>query len=187
MRLDEPRVGAKERAEWDDADKVIMKPFVDSDSDHNVFKTLLRHPSLFKRWLVFANHVLFKSTLPLRDKELVILRVGHRCRSGYEWAQHEAIGRRAGLDDSAVQSAIEGPAMAGASGLDQCLLLATDELLDDAFISDSTWRNLNTYLNQKQIVDLIFTVGQYNLVSMALNSLGVQLDDGLSPGNFSPE
>jgi alkylhydroperoxidase family enzyme len=60
-------------------------------------------------------------------------------------------------------------------------------LLDDAFISDSTWRNLCAHLNQKQIVDLIFTVGQYNLVSMALNSLGVQLDDGLSPGKFSPE
>ena len=187
MRLNEPRVGAKEQAEWDDADKVIMKPFVDSDSDHNVFKTLLRHPSLFKRWLVFANHVLFKSTLLLRDKELVILRVGHRCQSGYEWAQHEVIGRKAGLDDSAVQSAIEGPAMTGLNDLDQCLLLATDELLDDAFISDSTWRNLSTHLNQKQIVDLIFTVGQYNLVSMALNSLGIQLDEGLSPGKFSLE
>jgi hypothetical protein len=31
------------------------------------------------------------------------------------------------------------------------------------------------------MMDLVFTVGQYNLVSMALNSFGVQPDAGL-PG-----
>ena len=29
-------------------------------------------------------------------------------------------------------------------------------------------------------MDVVFTVGQYTLVSMALNSLGVQLDAGLA-------
>jgi len=187
MRLTEPRLGPKERVDWDDIDHVIMKPFIESDSDHNVFKTLLNHPSLFKRWLVFANHVLFKSTLALRDKELVILRVGHRCQSGYEWAQHEVIGRKAGLADAEVQSAIIGPKRSRLNDKDCCLLTATDELLDDAFISDDTWCDLQSHLNQKQIVDLIFTVGQYNLVSMTLNSLGVQLDQGLSLGKFTKE
>ncbi len=185
MRLTKPRLAPKERIDWDENDRKIMEPFVKSDSDHNVFKTLLQHPSLMKRWLVFANHVLFKSTLALRDKELVILRVGHLCQSGYEWAQHEIIGRKAGLDDLAVQSAIAGPSMPGLSEIDRYLLSATDELLDDAFISDSTWLKLESYLSPKQIADLIFTVGQYNLVSMALNSFGVQLDVGLSPGGFS--
>ena len=31
------------------------------------------------------------------------------------------------------------------------------------------------------MMDLVFTVGEYNLVSMALNSFGVQLDEGLVP------
>ena len=38
----------------------------------NIFTTLGRHPKLLKRWMVFANHCLLKSSLTPRD-ELVIL------------------------------------------------------------------------------------------------------------------
>ena len=69
----------------------------------------------------------------------------------------------------------------GWSDADRTLLRATDELCNDAFISDATWAALRSSWSEQQVVDLIFTVGQYNLVSMALNSLGVQLDDGV-PG-----
>ena len=56
---------------------------------------------------------------------------------------------------------------------------ATDELHADAFISNATWAALAAHLDTQQLMDLIFTVGQYNLVSMALNSLGVQPEPGL--------
>ena len=49
----------------------------------------------------------------------------------------------------------------------------------DSHITDETWAALNKHFDKKQIMDLVFTVGQYNLVSMALNTFGVQLDDGL--------
>ena len=51
----------------------------------------------------------------------------------------------------------------------------------DSFISDATWSALSEHYDTRQLMDLLFTVGQYNLVSMVLNSLGVQLDEGL-PG-----
>tara|TARA_B100001250_G_scaffold377415_1_gene366491 strand:- start:326 stop:745 length:420 start_codon:yes stop_codon:yes gene_type:complete len=131
--------------------------------------------------MVFANHVLFKSSLPTREKELVILRIGFLCQAGYEWAQHVQIARKAGLDDRGIQSAKEGPEMSGISELDRLLLMATDELYNDALLSDETWDNLSAYFSQEQMMDVVFTVGQYNLVSMALNSFGVQLDEGI-PG-----
>ena len=56
---------------------------------------------------------------------------------------------------------------------------AADELLEDAFITDDTWQALAARFETEQLIDVIFTVGQYNLVSMALNTLGVQLDDGV--------
>jgi len=59
------------------------------------------------------------------------------------------------------------------------LLKATDELHKDAHLSDATWQGLGKYYNTQQLMDAVFTVGQYNLVSMALNTLGVQLDEGL--------
>ena len=65
----------------------------------NIFATLANHPKLLKRWLVFANHVLFKSTLSFRDRELLILRTGWNCRSDYEWGQHVIIAQDGGFTD----------------------------------------------------------------------------------------
>ena len=181
IRLSQPRITPKEPAQWDEQDQKIMQPFVDAEADHNVFKTILRHPDLLRRWLVFANHVLFKSTLGPRERELVILRIGYLCKAGYEWAQHVVVGRECGLDEAGIRSAQTGPGTPGISELDRLLLQATDELHGDAFISDETWRGLKQHLDDDQIVDMVFAVGQYNLVSMALNTFGVQLDDGLEP------
>ena len=58
------------------------------------------------------------------------------------------------------------------------MLDATDELHSDSFVSDATWARLANFSDQQRL-DFVFTVGQYNLVSMALNTLGVQPEPGL--------
>lgn len=181
MRLDEPRIPALEADQWDKAAQELMKPFADSGRVLNIFKTLANHPDLARRWLVFANHILGKSTLEVRERELVILRIGYLCQSGYEWGQHVLIARQAGMTDEEIRSAKTGPDTPGLSELDRLLLTATDELHADAHVSDATWEALSKLLTPQQMMDLVFTVGQYNLVSMALNSFGVQPDEGL-PG-----
>ncbi len=142
----------------------------------NIFRTFIHHPKLLKRWLVFGNHVLFKSTLPARERELLILRTGWRCRAEYEWGQHVVIGRAAGLTDSEIERVALGPDAAGWDPFDATLLRAADELHDDHIVSDATWSALGERYGTQQLMDLVFTVGQYTLVSMALNSFGVQLD-----------
>ena len=131
--------------------------------------------------MTFANHILGKSTLQERERELVILRIGHLCRAGYELAQHKAISRFLGMNEGEIDSAETGPNTQGISELDRLLLQATDELHADAHIGDDTWQGLKAHFSDQQMMDLVFTVGQYNLVSMALNSFGVQLDEGLEP------
>jgi len=147
----------------------------------NIFRTLAHHPALLKRWTVFGNHVLFKSTLPARDREILILRIGWLCRAEYEWGQHVVIGKREGLDDEDIEHIRVGPTADGLDPFEAELLRAADELHGDAMISDPTWQALSQRYSTEQMLDLVFTVGQYNLVSMALNTLGVQLDDGI-PG-----
>lgn len=181
MRLQEPRVPPLESDEWDEQAKAVMAPFAERGEPFNIFKTLVHHPELMRRWLVFANHVLGKSTLSVRDRELVILRIGYLCQAGYEWGQHVQIARQAGMSDEEIRSAKSGPETPGLEELDRLLLQATDELHGDAHISDATWEGLSKHLTTQQLMDLVFTVGQYNLVSMALNSFGVQPDPGL-PG-----
>jgi alkylhydroperoxidase family enzyme len=181
MRLDEPRIPALEEDAWSDEAREMMQPFLKQDRIFNIFKTLSNHPNLARRWMVFANHILGKSTISARDRELLILRIGYLCRAGYEWGQHVLIARQVGMSDEEIRSAKTGPETPGLGDLDRLLLQATDELHSDAHVSDTTWNGLRAHYNTQQLMDLVFTVGQYNLVSMALNSFGVQPDEGL-PG-----
>ena len=168
--------------EWDDETRALIAAGAGGVDGRvlNIFATLARHPKLMKRWLVFGAHVLAKSTLPTRDRELLILRTGWRCRSPYEWGQHVVIGKRVGLTDDEIDRVKEGPDALGWSEFDAMLLRAVDELRAQSFISDAVWAALAATYDTRQLLDLIFTVGQYNLVSMALNTLGVRLDEGVA-------
>lgn len=147
----------------------------------NIYATLARHPKLAKRWLVFGAHVLAKSTLPARERELVVLRTGYLCKSEYEWGQHVRIGKMTGLTDAEIARIAKGPSASGWSERDAALLRAADELHEDCCIGDATWNALRKHYGEQELLDLVFTIGQYTLVSMALNTLGVQREPGV-PG-----
>lgn len=151
------------------------------DGALNIFRTLAHHPKLLKRWLVFGAHVLSKSSLPERERELVILRTGARCGAEYEFGQHTVIGRQAGITDEEILALTRPLEDHQWSDADRMLLTAVDELHDDQCITDDTWASLSRRWEHQQLIDLIFAVGQYTMVSMALNSLGVELDEG-APG-----
>lgn len=146
----------------------------------NIFTTLVRHPGLFRRWLPFAGKLL-TGKLAARDRELLILRTGWRCRSEYEWGQHVLIGRQAGLTDEELGQIQEGPDASGWKELDAGLIRAADELHDDSCISDATWNFLAHHYDERQLIELPMLVGHYHLVAYALNSLGVQREPGV-PG-----
>jgi alkylhydroperoxidase family enzyme len=132
-----------------------------------------------ENWGVFGGHVLGKSKLSPRDRELLILRTGFLCRSEYEWAQHAIIGRACGLTDEELRRITVGPEAPGWDPFDAMLLRAADELHDDYMITDGTWAGLSQRYDEQQMMDVVFTVGQYTLVSMALNAFGVQLEEGV--------
>jgi alkylhydroperoxidase family enzyme len=179
MRLTQPRLEPLAEEKWDDETRELLERLQIDGRVFNIFRTLAAHPKLLKRWLVFGNHILYKSTLPPRERELLILRTGWLCRAEYEWGQHVVIGKRAGLSSDEINRIKEGPDAPGWSAQDAALLRAVDELQSQAFISDLVWKALAASFDTQQLLDLIFTVGQYNLVSMALNTLGVQLDEGV--------
>jgi 4-carboxymuconolactone decarboxylase len=176
MRLPRPRIEPLPQAEWSDEQRELLMrgnpPRV-----LNIFSTLIRHADLYRRWIPFGNHVLFKSSLSPREREIAILRVGWLCRSGYEFHQHTRIGAAAGLDAGEIERIKSGPGAVGWSAREAALLRAVDELHADQFISDTTWQELSSHFDTRQLIDLVFAVGQYTMVSMALNSFGVQIED----------
>ena len=147
----------------------------------NIFKVLAHHPGLVKRWTPFAGHILSKQTLAFRDRELLILRIGWLNQAEYEFAQHELIARRGGVSEADIERLKEGPKAKGWTEHEAALLQVADDLFENSVVSDATWATLSKTCSTEQLMDAVFTVGQYNLVSWALNSFGVPLDDFL-PG-----
>ncbi|HET8619407.1 MAG TPA: carboxymuconolactone decarboxylase family protein [Acidimicrobiales bacterium] len=145
----------------------------------NVLGTLARHPALARAFHTFNGHVLFASTLSARQRELLVLRVAAVREAAYEWAQHVVLAADAGLDAAEVAAIADGPGAPGWSPLERAMLAAVDELVGEATIAEGTWEALARDLDEQQLMDLVFTVGAYDLLAMAFRSFRVELDDDL--------
>jgi 4-carboxymuconolactone decarboxylase len=170
-----PRVRLLPESDWDEQTRGLLERL----GRLNIFTVLAHHPDLLQRWLVFARHILGGSTLPDRDRELVILRTGWLCRSEYEFGQHRVLGAAAGLTPDEITRSTEAEIGDEWTRRERTLLLATDQLVAERRLDDALWSALSTDCSLQQIMDIVFTVGQYVLVSMALNTFQVPLDEGI--------
>jgi 4-carboxymuconolactone decarboxylase len=175
MKLSKPRIKPLKKNECT-TEQLRLLNTLGPARNMNAFKTLVRHPRLFQRFLPPVVYILQESTLPPRDRELLILRIAWLCQAEYEWSHHSTSGKQTGLNDQEILRITKGPNAKGWTPFDAALLKAADELHKDTCISGSTWTTLAEKYTEHQLMDLIFTVGQYNLGSMVLNSLGVELE-----------
>ena len=149
----------------------------------NLLSTQLRHPALAKAFLAFNAHFFYSSKFPARVREILIMRIAWLRHAEYEYVAHIALGRRAGLSDAEIEFIQIGPDAVGLSAQDADLVRAVDELKAAARISSETWTALSQVFDVQQMLELIFIVGCYETLAMALNSCLVQLDGkvGLDP------
>lgn len=175
MRLERPRIEPLPEASWSEEQRSLIQPIKDRwGFVFNVLQTMIHNMPLFRSWSPLGTHLMDTSALTPRDRELLILRVAWRTRSEYEWGQHVLMSESAGLRADDLERIRSGPDAEGWSDWDATLMRATDELLDDTMLSDETWNALASRLSTEEMTDLIFTVGHYKMLAMALNSLGVQ-------------
>lgn len=146
---------------------------------------ILNHPALAKSFLTFNNHVAKDNSLSKRICELLILRVSWLRQSEYEFQQHVILGLRAGLTEDEILRVQSGPAASGWSDSDRNLLMAADELIRDASVSAETWNELSKEFSSEQLIDIVFTVGCYEVLAMAFKSFGVPFESCLEP--MAPE
>ena len=158
----------------------------DAPKGLNLLGTFARHPALTQAYNTFVAHLLFESTLTGRQRELVILRVAGLRGADYEFAQHVSYALDAGLSREEI-AALRGSVGSGGWSADEAALLtAVDELVADARLSDETWQLLSAEMTDQQLLDLIFTVGAYDLLAMMLRTFDVQIDDDLKPWTELP-
>ncbi len=182
MGLKTPRIRPLPDSVLNETKKKILSGRTTPDGRiYNIYKTLAHHPDLMEKWLTFAGYIFRGSTLPPRDREILILRIGWLCRCEYEFGHHTPLGQTAGLTQDEIARVAAGPDAPEWDPFETALLRAANELHSEANISDATWKVLAGRYDEKQLLDLVMTVGQYNLVSMFLNTCGVQLEEGF-PG-----
>jgi alkylhydroperoxidase family enzyme len=180
VRLRSPRIEPLQREHWNDAQRKVLEPFAQRNQLFNIYSTLGQNPDALTAFLAWGSYVLRRASLPARERELVILRVGYLCRAGYEWAQHSRLGKQVGLTASEVERIKCGSAAADWSDADRTLLVAAEELQHNHFIDDATWQALRCLFTEQQCMDLVFVVGHYTQVCMILNTFGIQLDTDLT-------
>jgi alkylhydroperoxidase family enzyme len=141
----------------------------------NIFLTLAKNPSLYDAFTKLGTHLLFKGGIPAREREIVILRVGWRAQSEYEFGQHTVIGEAAGLAADEIDRLAQ-QGLDGWSDDDAALVRMADELCADDVVSDGTWQALNRRWKEPELLELLMLAGFYRLVSGLLNSAGVALE-----------
>ena len=179
-----PRIPPLPESQWDEQLRAILDVRMAGTDvrlgDNNIFATLARHKDLFRVWLRFAGWLLGAGTLPARERELLILRTGYNCASPYEWGQHVRLSeQQLGIERETIMRVAEGPDAPGWTQADATLLRAADELHETAKISQDTWAQLGEHYDQRGLIEITMLVGNYHLVAFVLNSLEVELDEGL--------
>jgi len=189
-RADTPRLPPLPKERWGDDvragfrvayPKEVAERFLAADADRvpNVLTTMMHHPALVGPFLLYNRVLLEKPTLGHRLRELMVLRVAWRTRSEYEWVQHCRFADRYSITPQDIEAIARGTRAEGWTPLEADLVAATDQMLDRYCIDDETWARLAKHLDERQLVEVVFTVGTYTCLAMAFNSFGLQLDPEL--------
>jgi alkylhydroperoxidase family enzyme len=145
---------------------------------NNLFATLAHHPKLLERINVLGGLFVKHSLLPIREREIMIIRMAWLIRCEYEYAQHSVIGQTAGLTEEEVRS------LAGDEGdwsaREALLIQLTDEIHYEGQASDRTYARLAREFTESQILELLILPGFYRMIAAVPNSIRIDLDPGLS-------
>lgn len=129
-----------------------------------------------RNYWAYTIHFVDNYTIPLRDKELLILRTAWLSRGDYIWGRHNLIGQGAGLTEAQIARVTAGPDADGWEDFDRALLRAADELHTSRFISRPTWDALAERYSEEQLREVVLIVGNYTQLAMFQNTLGALLE-----------
>ena len=144
-----------------------------------ILTVIANHPTLLAPMIEFTAAIATRGVLSRRDSELLALRTAWNCRSAFEWGHHVLYARVAGIDDAEIARLATREVDAKWSPRERALFAAADELHASQRISDATWAALVRDFDEPQRVEIPFVVGQYTMLSMVAESLGVPVEPEL--------
>jgi alkylhydroperoxidase family enzyme len=150
--------------------------------DLAVFQILLRNPPVAAALNGMLRTLLWEGSLDARLRELVIMRIGWKTGSVYEWTQHWRVATQLGIDADDIVAVRDWQTSDRLGPAERAVLAATDETLDTGTISDATWSACVQHVGgEAQLIELVVAIGNWRLFSSLLRSLRVPLEDGIDP------
>lgn len=187
----EQRIGNLPREEWTDAAREVFAFWGEPNaweegSKTNMSMVFANHPRLAIAYNTFGKHLLLTSTLAVRPRELVVLRTAWLQKCAYEWHYHVGYGLSAGLTMEEIAAIRDGAASPIWDGKDEdrAILRAVDDLVENARIGDETWALLGRFYDRQQVMDLVFTIGNYVMLGWAVATFGIPVEPGVDPIGF---
>lgn len=147
--------------------------------ENYVLNTFVQHPNLARHFLLFNRYLLMSSTLPVRLRQIAIMRVAWVKKARYVWSSHLRTSLRNGLSGEEFEPVKEGETSPYWSDEERIIVRATDQALESSDLDDAIWQELTTFLDQRQVMDFLFTVGAYALLGIVCNSLRIEREDAL--------
>jgi len=145
------------------------------------FVPLLRSPEVMTRARAMGDYLRFRSTLPPRLSEFVILLASRRWTQNYEWNAHEPLARRAGVKPEIISAIAEGRRPAGMAEDEEALYTLLDELQRNQSVSDATYARAVEKFGEAGVIDAIGITGYYTMLAMVMNTARTPLPDGAKP------
>jgi alkylhydroperoxidase family enzyme len=144
---------------------------------HPFFSTLAHQPAFFEAYMQLGISAMASAELPLRTRELIILRTGWLCGAPYQFGEHVMTAKKIGVTTEEIERIKLGSSAEGWDEGDRAVLKAAEELHADAMISDETWASLAKRLSPRELIELMMIVGHYHLTAFIQNSLRFRLND----------
>jgi 4-carboxymuconolactone decarboxylase len=145
------------------------------------FVPLLRSPEAMNRVRALGDYLRFRSALPPRLSEFVILLTARQWTQRYEWGAHAPLARQAGVSDATIAAIAEGRRPERMTEDEEVLYALHDELRRTGGVSDATYVKAVARFGEKGVVDAVGITGYYTLLAMVLNVARTPASDAVTP------
>jgi 4-carboxymuconolactone decarboxylase len=145
------------------------------------FVPMLRSPEVMSRARAMGDYLRFKSALPPRLSEFVILLTARRWTQQYEWNAHQPLALQAGVTREVVSAIAEGRRPETMSEDEEVLYTFCDELQRNQSVSDATYARAIARFGEAGVIDTVGITGYYTMLAMVLNTARTPLPDGSKP------
>jgi 4-carboxymuconolactone decarboxylase len=146
------------------------------------FWPMLRSPEVMNRARAMGDYLRFKSSLPPRLSEFVILMTARRWTQQYEWNAHRPLALQGGLSADIVNAIADGRRPDRMGDDEEAIYTLWDEVQRNQSVSDPTYTRAVAKLGEQGVIDVLGITGYYTMLAMVMNTTRTPLPDGVKPG-----